>query len=177
MTPEAYFEHIKQSDKPIIVDVWAPWCAPCRRMEPILDELGEQYEGRVEVYKLNADESQPVVKALGVLGLPTTIVYRNGEEMGRRTGALGRADLAGIFEAVLSENTTAIPGMSRNARLFRLALASIVLFFAIVLNGGWAAFIVSGLLFFLALSDKIAPWRKFKNWLVRKLVVASQGQQ
>ncbi len=177
MTPEAFFKYIEQSDKPIIVDVWAPWCGPCRRMEPILDELGTQYEGRVEVFKLNADESQPVVKALGVLGLPTTIVYRNGKELGRRTGAIGRADLAGIFEAALSESASSIPGMSRNARLFRLALASVVLLFAVVLNGGWPAYVVAGLLFFLALSDKIAPWRKFKNWLVGMLVAASQKQQ
>ena len=177
MTPEAFFKYIEQSDIPIVVDVWAPWCGPCRRMEPILNEIGEQYEGRVEVYKLNADESQPIVKALGVLGLPTTIVYRNGEELGRRTGALGRADLAGIFEAALSEDVTTIPGMSRNARLFRLALACIVLFFAIVLHGGWLAFVISGLLFFLALNDKIAPWRTFKNWIVRKVVALSQKYQ
>ena len=173
MKSETFFRKIEKNPRPIIVDVWAPWCAPCRRMEPLLDELKETYADRVDVLKVNADESQPLVKELGVLGIPTTILYRDGQEIGRRTGALGRSDLTMMFEAGLSQEMMRIPAMGRRARSIRLGLALIALILGLVISPGWPLFIVAGTLLFLALYDYIPGVRDFRDRMIGKLLAAA----
>ena len=173
MKSEIFFRKIENSQRPIVVDVWAPWCAPCRRMEPVLEELQEVYAGRVDVLKVNADESQPLVKKLGVLGIPTTIVYRKGKEIGRRTGALGRSDLTLMFDAALSDEVMKIPAMSQRTRLIRLGLTAIAFILGFVLTPGWPLFIVAGALLLLAIYDYIPGVREFRDRMIHKLLNAA----
>jgi len=173
MKSETFFRKIENSQRPIVVDVWAPWCAPCRRMEPVLEELKEVYAGRVDVLKVNADESQPLVKKLGVLGIPTTIVYRGGGEIGRRTGALNRSDLTLMFEAALSEEAMKIPAMNQRTRLIRLGLTLIAFALGFVLTPGWPLFVVASALLFLAIYDYIPGVREFRDRMIAKLLSAA----
>ena len=90
---------VKQvADKPVFVDFWAPWCAPCRMLGPLLEEAADTYAGKVVVAKYNVDESNQVATENGIRGIPTILVYKNGEIIGQHTGALGRAPLTAFIE-------------------------------------------------------------------------------
>lgn len=90
---------VKQvADKPVFVDFWAPWCAPCRMLGPLLEEAADTYAGKVVVAKYNVDESNQVATENGIRGIPTILVYKNGEIIGQHTGALGRAKLTAFIE-------------------------------------------------------------------------------
>ena len=166
MDSDAFFQIIRSNPRPLIVDVWAPWCAPCRRMNPIFEELKEAYDGRVDVLKVNADESQPLVKQLGVLGIPTTLVFRGGEEIGRRTGAMSRKDLESLFEVALSETTVRIPAMSRQTRIIRLFITAALAGMGLALKPGWLFFIFGGIMLFWAVYDFIPGVTDFRDTLV-----------
>lgn len=90
---------VKQvADKPVFVDFWAPWCAPCRMLGPLLEEAADTYAGKVVVAKYNVDESNQVATENGIRGIPTILVYKNGEIIGQHTGALGRVQLTAFIE-------------------------------------------------------------------------------
>lgn len=90
---------VKQvADKPVFVDFWAPWCAPCRMLGPLLEEVADTYAGKVVVAKYNVDESNQVATENGIRGIPTILVYKNGEIIGQHTGALGRSQLTAFIE-------------------------------------------------------------------------------
>lgn len=90
---------VKQvADKPVFVDFWAPWCAPCRMLGPLLEEAADTYAGKVVVAKYNVDESNQVATENGIRGIPTILVYKSGEIIGQHTGALGRAQLTAFIE-------------------------------------------------------------------------------
>jgi hypothetical protein len=142
-------------------------------MNPVFEELKQIYAGRVDVIKVNADDSQPLVKQLGVLGIPTTIVYRNGEEIGRRTGAMSRSDLQSMFEAALSEGPIKIPAMSRTSRYARLFIALVLFGMGLTLDPSWLFFIFSMIVLFLAVYDLIPGVTDFRDKMILKLLRAA----
>ncbi|MGJ7439489.1 thioredoxin [Aquipuribacter sp. MA13-6] len=87
-TTDADFDKdVLQSDKPVLVDFWAPWCGPCRQVGPILEELSEQYADKITVVKVNTDENPRTAAAYGVVSIPTLNVYKNGELVKSLVGA------------------------------------------------------------------------------------------
>lgn len=81
---------VLQNEKAVLVDFWAPWCGPCRMAEPILEELSEEYKDKVLVMKMNVDENQENPQKYGVMSIPTTVLFKNGEEIGRQVGFAGK---------------------------------------------------------------------------------------
>lgn len=93
---------VADSALPMLVDVWAPWCGPCRMVAPAVDALAVEYAGRMRVVKLNADEARELVGRLGIQGIPTLLFFKNGHEVSRRVGAAALPELRQQVEQLLS---------------------------------------------------------------------------
>ncbi len=87
------FDSLKDEQLPVLVDFWAPWCGPCRTLSPIVDELADELVGRLTVAKCNVDENQDIALRFGVMSIPTLVILKNGEEIGRTVGAMPKARL------------------------------------------------------------------------------------
>lgn len=90
ITDKDFEEKVLKSEVPVFVDFWAPWCGPCKMASPVIDELADEHKGKVNVYKLNVDENQEQPQKFQVMSIPTTIIFKDGKEMGRQVGFAGK---------------------------------------------------------------------------------------
>jgi thioredoxin 1 len=100
-TDASWSKDVLESDKPVLVDFWAEWCAPCIAMVPDLEAVAAQYGGRVRVGKLNVEENDQVPFQYGITAMPTLIVFKGGKVAEQRVGKMGRDALAKLLEAHL----------------------------------------------------------------------------
>ncbi|MEW6031398.1 MAG: thioredoxin [Bacillota bacterium] len=99
---DANFEaEVLASKTPVLVDFWAPWCGPCRMMAPVVESIAGDYQGRLTVAKLNVDDNPATAQRYQVMGIPTLILFRNGEPVDRVVGYVSKADLERRVEAAL----------------------------------------------------------------------------
>lgn len=102
VTDDTFQESILNSPLPALVDFWAPWCGPCRMIAPMVDELAQSYSGRVVIAKVNTDENVQVASHLGIMGIPTLVLFKNGREVDRIVGYTSRRELEARLKAVLN---------------------------------------------------------------------------
>ena len=86
-------QEVLDSDQPVLVDFWAPWCGPCKMMAPILEELAGDLDGKVKIAKLNTDENPTVAGNYGITGIPTLIIFKNGNPEDRIVGVLPKEEI------------------------------------------------------------------------------------
>jgi len=89
---------VLNGDQPVLVDYWAEWCGPCKTVEPIVEELAEEYGDRLKVGKVNVDESSTIPARYGVRGIPTLMLFKDGQVQATKTGAATKAQLAQLVE-------------------------------------------------------------------------------
>jgi len=101
-TTDSNFESdVSDSDKLVIVDLWAEWCGPCKMIEPIIEDIANQYEGKIKIVKLDVDANQETPIKYGVMNIPTLLFFKNGKEVNRVIGAYPKNHLMKIVEEYL----------------------------------------------------------------------------
>jgi thioredoxin 1 len=100
LTQENFASEVLQSLTPVLVDFWAEWCNPCRTLGPILDELAEEYEGRVKIGKVNIEDQQGLAAEYGVRAIPTLLLFDKGQVADQIVGLRGKRDLKASFDRV-----------------------------------------------------------------------------
>jgi thioredoxin 1 len=104
VTDDTFEDVVLNADVPAMVDFWAPWCGPCRMVAPIVEDLAKEYGGRAVIAKVNTDENVETASKLGIMGIPTLILFKGGVEVGRVVGFAPRQTLEGHLQALLGEN-------------------------------------------------------------------------
>ncbi len=158
----AQFEtRIKDPDRTLIVELWAPWCGPCRMMEPALKQAAQKFTGQVELLRINADQSPEIVSHLHVFGIPTMIGYSKGREVFRKTGAQSSSSIEALFEHALTGERAPLPITSpgRMDRILRLVSGMALL--AIGWFGGqvWFLLLAGAGVIFSAVYDRCPIYR------------------
>ncbi|HEY9608378.1 thioredoxin [Allocoleopsis sp.] len=98
VTDASFKQDVLESDIPVLVDFWAPWCGPCRMVAPVVDEIAQQYEGKVKVVKLNTDENPNVASQYGIRSIPTLMIFKGGQRVDMVVGAVPKTTLANTLE-------------------------------------------------------------------------------
>jgi thioredoxin len=158
----AQFEtRIQDPGRTLIVELWAPWCGPCRMMEPSLNQAAKKFDGRVELLRINADQSPEIVSRLRVFGIPTMIGYSKGREIFRKTGAQSVASIEALFERALTgERTTSSitsPGMLD--RILRLVSGLALLAIGWLGGHAWYLLLAGAAVLFSAVYDRCPIYR------------------
>lgn len=94
-------QEVLKSDIPVIVDFWAEWCVPCKMIGPILEEISNDYSGRLKVAKLNVDEAGEIAAQFNIISIPTLMVFNNGEVAAQQVGAVSRDVIEGLFRDLI----------------------------------------------------------------------------
>lgn len=100
ITDDNFEEEVVKSDIPVMVDFWALWCGPCRMAGPVIDELAQEYKGKVKIGKMNVDENMEYPGKFGVMSIPTVVMFKDGKEVDRKIGFGGKQSYEDLLKQV-----------------------------------------------------------------------------
>ena len=98
VSDDSFEQEVLQSDKPVLIDYWAEWCGPCKMIAPVLVELADEYADKVQIAKLNIDDNPATPPKYGIRGIPTLMLFKNGEVEATKVGAVSKAQLAAFLD-------------------------------------------------------------------------------
>lgn len=101
LTDSSFATDVLEAEGPILVDFWAEWCGPCKMIAPILDEIAVEFEGKLTITKLNIDQNPATAPKYGIRGIPTLLLFKNGEVAATKVGALSKGQLKDFLNANL----------------------------------------------------------------------------
>src|SRR3989338_6814126 len=101
ITADNFKKEVIDSDKPVLLDFWAPWCGPCKMIAPYLEQLAKEYKGKLKVGKVNVDEAPDLATKYAVMSIPTLLIFKGDKVMEKRVGAMGKKDLEKFSQAYL----------------------------------------------------------------------------
>ena len=100
-TSDSTFENdVIKNSKPVLVDFWAEWCGPCKALGPIIDELAEEYSGKIDIYKMNIDDNPQTPSQFGIRGIPTVLAFKGGQLVDQAVGAVPKTELQRLVDKV-----------------------------------------------------------------------------
>lgn len=159
MNQKEFYRRLNTNPRPVIVDLWAPWCSPCKMMEPAFKTVSQKYAGQVDVLKINADESPEVLKALGVMGIPTVIAFAKGKQILRRTGVQSAEMLDLLFDSALNQRKPAVVPPAPLDRLVRIVLGIALIVLGWFFSQYWFFYILGSIALFSAFYDRCPVYR------------------
>ena len=158
MNKEEFFNQLRESKHPVVIDFWAPWCVPCQRTKPILDQLGDEFSGRVEFRAINADEHPELMRELKILSIPTLLVVDDKKEMSRIMGAQSPENYQRLFSSLAAgEGANTLP-ISNRDRFFRLG-AGATLAIVAWMYAEWWLLPIGLLVMFWGIYDRCPIWQ------------------
>ena len=98
ISDDNFDSEVLKSDKPVLIDFWAEWCGPCKVLGPVIDEVAEDYSDRVKFVKLNIDNNPSNTQKIGIRGIPTLLLFKNGEKIDTSVGVLSKSELASFLD-------------------------------------------------------------------------------
>ncbi len=101
LTDDTFEEEVLNAPEPVLVDYWAEWCGPCKMIAPVLDEIAEEYQGKIKVAKLNIDENPATPPKYGIRGIPTLMLFKNGNVEATKVGAVSKSQLTAFIDSNL----------------------------------------------------------------------------
>jgi thioredoxin 1 len=111
ITDDSFDDDVAKADKPVLVDFWAEWCGPCKMIAPILDEAAKAYDGKVQIVKMNVDQNSEIPAKFGIRGIPTLMLFKDGDLAATKVGALSKAQLTAFLDGHVGT-----PGASATAQ-------------------------------------------------------------
>ena len=99
LTDDSFESEVLQAEQPVLVDYWADWCGPCKMIAPVLEEIADEYDGKIKVAKLNIDENSGTPPKYGIRGIPTLMLFKGGNVEATKVGALSKSQLTAFIDS------------------------------------------------------------------------------
>jgi thioredoxin 1 len=101
ITDDSFEDDVINAGSPVLVDFWAEWCGPCKMIAPVLEDLADEYSGKMKVCKIDVDQNKQMAEKYNVKGIPTLIIFNNGDAVGKKVGALSKAQLSAFIDSTI----------------------------------------------------------------------------
>ena len=164
MDIQQFETELKSHANSVVVDFSAVWCGPCKMISPILHKLAREYQDRVDFLEVDADQNPDLLRSLGIMAIPTLIVYRDGKQVLRQTGARSEAGYREMFAQLAAGEATPAPvAISTFDRVFRLLTGGFIAWLGFQYDL-WPLLPLGALVVFLGIYDRCPIWRALTGW-------------